>query len=265
MHATRLPLLGFDCPAAARLGAARLAAACLVALLSGCAGLSTAPLPDYAAIVAAPDRSDADRQVDPRRKQPQLIAFTEARPGMRVLDMAAGGGYTTELLARIVGPKGVVFSQDSAEAAAGRPAPVFNARMKKDVMKNVVRTVRPYDDPLPPDVRNLDLITFFFSYHDIAYMNVDREQMNRRLFAALKPGGVLVVADHSAKPGEGVSVARSLHRIDERVMRRELETAGFRLVSEADFLRSPADPRDAIVFRPKVPVDEFVLKFEKPR
>ena len=229
-----------------------IALAGLAALLSGCAGLFTAPHPDYGAIVSAPDRSEADRQVDVRRKQPQLIAFSEARPGMRVLDMGAGGGYSTELLARIVGPNGVVY-------------PAFDARAKKDVMKNVVRTVRPYDDPLPAVVREVDLITFFFAYHDTTFMKVDREQMNKRLFAALKPGGLLVVADHSAKAGEGVSVARTLHRIDERVLRRELESAGFRLVSEGGFLRNPEDPRDTRVFSPKIPVDEFVLKFERPR
>ena len=236
----------------------------LVVLLSGCAGLFSVPLPDYAAIVSAPDRSDADRQVDVRRKQSQLIAFSEARPGMRVLDMGAGGGYSTELLARIVGPNGVVYAQDSAEVASGRAGPAFDARAKKDVMKNVVRTVRPYDDPLPADVREIDLITFFFAYHDTTFMKVDREQMNKRLFAALKPGGLLVVSDHSAKAGEGISVARTLHRIDERVLRRELESAGFRLVSEGGFLRNPEDPRDTRVFSPKIPVDEFVLKFERP-
>ncbi len=242
-----------------------LALAGIAALLSGCAGLSTAPLPDYAVIVAAPGRSDADRQVDLRRKQPQLIAYTGAHPGMRALDMGAGGGYTTELLARVVGPKGVVYAQDSAENAAGRGGQAFDVRAKKDVMKNVVRTVRPYDDPLPAEVRDLDLITFLFAYHDVTYMQVDRERMNRRLFAALKPGGILVVADHSAKAGAGVSVARTLHRIDERVLRRELESAGFRLVSEAGFLRNAGDARDERVFSPKVPVDEFVLKFERPR
>ena len=96
-------------------------------------------------------------------------------------------------------------------------------------------------------------------------MPVDRAKMNRALFAALKPGGVLVIADHSAKPGEGVSVAKSLHRIEESALVKEVEAARFRLVDRGDFLRHPEDPRDAPVFRPKVPVDEFVLKFEKPR
>jgi predicted methyltransferase len=95
-------------------------------------------------------------------------------------------------------------------------------------------------------------------------MSVDRARMNRGLFEALKPGGVLVVADHSAQAGAGTSVAKSLHRIEEATLRREIEAAGFRLAAEADFLHHREDPRDSIVFRPKVPVDEFVLKFVRP-
>jgi predicted methyltransferase len=84
------------------------------------------------------------------------------------------------------------------------------------------------------------------------------------MFAALKPGGFLVIADHSARPGDGTSVGKTFHRIEESVLRQEIEAAGFKLVAEADFLRHPEDPRDVIVFRPVVPVDEFVLKYQKP-
>ena len=84
-------------------------------------------------------------------------------------------------------------------------------------------------------MRDLDLITFFFYYHDTTYMQVDRAQMNRKLFAALKPGGLLVVADHSAKPGEGTSVAKTMHRIEESVLRSEVEAAGFKLVGDGRF------------------------------
>jgi len=125
--------------------------------------------------------------------------------------------------------------------------------------------VREYDDPVPPGAAPLDLVTFFFGYHDLAFTDVDRAAMNRRLFDALRPGGVVVVADHSARAGAGTTVVKTLHRIEESVIRRELEAAGFRLVGEGGFLRNPGDPRDTLVFRSPVPVDEFVLKFEKPR
>jgi predicted methyltransferase len=220
--------------------------------------------PDYAAVIAAPDRSDADRQTDQRRQPAKMLAFTGARPGMKVLDMGAGAGYSTELLARAVGTGGSgVYAQESA-AVMERVKDKFDLRARNPAMKNVVHLVRNYDDPIPPDVGGLDLITFFFAYHDTTYMPVDRAEMNRKLFAALKPGGFLVIADHSARAGDGTAVGKTLHRIEESTLRHEIEAAGFKLAAEADFLRHPEDPRDAAVFRPQVPVDEFVLKYQKP-
>jgi predicted methyltransferase len=239
------------------------AVVCFASLVSGCASEPATPLPDYAAIFAAPDRSEADRQNDARRNPVELFGFTGARPGMKVLDMGAGGGYSTEMLARIVAPGGTVYSQNPAGMFPGA-IKAYEARAKSPAMKNAVRLERPFEDPLPPGVGGLDLVTFFFFYHDTVHLGVDRAQMNRHLYEALKPGGVLVVADHSARTGDGVNAAKSLHRIEESVVRRELEAAGFRFVAEGRFLRNPGDPRSEPVAKPKVPNDEFVLKYRKP-
>lgn len=223
-----------------------------------------AKAPDYEAIVASPDRSDADRQTDLRRQPAKMLAFTGVRTGMKVLDMDANAGYSTELLARAVAPAGVIYAQDLAAVIERFVKDKFDIRAQKPAMKNVVHVIRDFDDPVPPDLGGLDLITFFFAYHDVTYMPVDRAEMNRKMFAALKPGGLLVIADHSARSGDGTTVAKTLHRIEESVLRQEIEAAGFKLVAEADFLRHPEDPRDAAVFRPQIPTDEFVLKYQKP-
>jgi len=227
---------------------------------------ATAPAPsfaqDYAAIVAAPDRADTDRQADQRRDPVKLLSFTAVKPGMTVLDMGAGGGYSTELMARAVGPTGKVYAQDHDTAARAKER--FEARMKTDAMKNVTPLDRPFDDPVPEDVRDLDLITFFFFYHDTTYMAVDRAAMNKKLFAALKPGGMLIVADHSAKAGTGTTVGKTLHRIDQNTLESEVLAAGFQLIAAGEFLRHPEDTREEKIFGSKVPVDEFVLKFRKP-
>ncbi len=223
-----------------------------------------AKAPDYEAIVASADRSDADRQTDQRRQPAKMLAFTGVKPGIKVLDMEANAGYSTELLARAVAPDGVVYAQDSAEIIERLVKDKFDIRAQKPAMKNVVHVVRNFDDPVPPDVNGLDLITFFFAYHDVTYVPVDRAAMNKKMFAALKPGGFLVVADHSARPGDGTTVGKTLHRIEESTLRQEIEAAGFKLAAEADFLRHPEDQRDAAVFHPPVPVDEFVLKYQKP-
>lgn len=229
----------------------------------GTAAAQDAKAPDYEAIVASPDRSDADRQTDQRRRPAKMLAFIGVKSGMKVLDMGAGAGYSTELLARAVGPGGAVYAQESATVME-RIKDKFDIRAQNPAMKNVAHVIRNYDDPIPPDVGGLDLITFFFAYHDVTYMPVDRAEMNKKMFAALKPGGFLVIADHSARAGDGINVAKTLHRIEESTLRREIEAAGFKLATEGDFLKHPEDPRDAAVFRPQVPTDEFVLKYQKP-
>jgi predicted methyltransferase len=136
--------------------------------------------------------------------------------------------------------------------------------MKTDAMKNVIALDRPFDDPMPADAGKVDLITFFFFYHDTTYMGVDRAAMDKKLFDALKPGGMLIIADHSAKPGVGTSVGKTLHRIDQNTLEKEVLAAGFQLVAEGDFFRHPEDTREEKIFGAKGPVDEFVLKFRKP-
>src|SRR5207247_10581743 len=132
--------------------------------------------------------TEADLQTARGAGPVKLLAFTGARPGMKVLDMGAGGGYSTELMARAVAPGGVVYGQNPADLPE-RPKSRFEARLKTPAGNNIVSLARPFDDPVPADARDLDLITFLFFYHDTTYMQVDRAEMNKKLFAALKPGG----------------------------------------------------------------------------
>jgi predicted methyltransferase len=230
------------------------------ALLAACASESA---PDYAAILAAPDRSDADKKNDERRDALQVLQFTGVRPGWKVLDMAADAGYSTELMARATAPNGTVYGQN----APGMPARVTDAyaeRAKGPGMKNTILETRPFDDPVPADITNLDLVTFFYGYHDTTYLPVDRAKMDKALFNALKPGGYLVVIDYAAAPSDGATVGRKYHRIAEDTLKSEVTAAGFKLVDEANFLRNPKDTHDFIVFNPPMPIDIFVVKFQKP-
>jgi predicted methyltransferase len=267
-----------------------LAPALMAALLAGCASQVVAPLSteSIAAIVASPDRSAADRNNDIRRKPADMLAFIGVTPGMVTLDLSAGGGYTTELLARAVGPTGRVYGQNVPRDVANpprqplaregntAPAPTAAAtppvrrtladRAASPATSNIIPVQRKFEDPIPPELKpgTLDLATLMFNYHDLGYQGVDRAQMNRAVFAALKPGGFYVIADHSGRPGTGISESGTLHRIEEAFLRKEIESAGFRLAGEGIFLRNPSDPRDKNTPEPPQPKDEFVLKFVKP-
>jgi len=125
---------------------------------------------------------------------------------------------------------------------------------------------RPFEDPAPPEVASgaLDLVTLMFNYHDFGHLGVDRAAVNRAIFRALKPGGLYVIADHSGRPGTGISESGTLHRVEEAFVQQEVEAAGFRLAAQGNFMRNPADPRDRNTPQPPMPKDEFVLKFVKP-
>jgi len=267
----------------------RVALRAALAIVAGCASTAS-PVPsalttaEITTIVASPDRSDADRANDLRRKPVETLIFIGVRPGMTVLDVSAGGGYTTELLARSVGPTGRVYGQSAPPNPAriapavpeGGSAPASMAprrttamllaeRAKNPAAANIVAVLAPWDDPVPPEIapQSLDLVTFMFNYHDLGHMGTDRGSLNRAIYAALKPGGLYVIADHAGRAGTGISESGTLHRIEEAFVVREVEAAGFRLVARGDFLHNPDDPRDRNEPDPPMPKDEFILKFVK--
>ena len=255
-----------------------------------------------AEILASPDRSAADRTNDLRRKPEQMLVFIGISPGITALDLSAAGGYTTELLARAIGPSGIVYGQSrprdpsraptppaapegnshptapgaapaaTPAAPAGTPRPSPDALADRDsALRNagikaapITAVVRPFEDPIPPELAAFDLVTLMFNYHDLGHFGVDRAAVNRAVFQALKPGGFYVIADHSGRPGTGISEAGTLHRVEEAFLRKEVEAVGFKLATEGNFLRNPNDPRDKNTPDPPQPKDEFVLKFVKP-
>jgi len=252
-------------------------------------------------IVASADRTAADRTNDLRRRPEQMLGFIGIRPGIVALDLSAAGGYTTELLARSVGPTGKVYGQSrprdpnqaspsssvpegnnrpnlapvaTSTAPPGGPRPSPLALADRDAKLHeagipaapIVALSRPFEDPVPSDLASgqIDLVTLMFNYHDLGHLGVDRAAMNRAVFRALKPGGLYVIADHAGRPGTGISESGTLHRIEEAFLRQEVEAAGFKLVEEGKFLRNPNDPRDKNTPDPPQPKDEFVLKFVRP-
>jgi predicted methyltransferase len=215
------------------------------------------------------DRSDADKALDPGRHPTEMIAFFGIKPGQHVAELGSGSGYTTELLARAVGPNGIVYGQNPKwllEKFAEKP---WSARLSKPAMANVTRLDREFDDPFPADVKDLDAVISILFYHDTVWLKVDRDKMNRAAFAALKHGGIYGIIDHSAQPGSGVRDVKTFHRIDEDFVKAEVLRAGFKLADEANFLRNPADTRDwndspGAAAEKRGTSDRFVLKFVKP-
>jgi predicted methyltransferase len=237
-------------------------AAAVAAVLVGCA-TSPPSGPSAAerakAVVASPIRTEQDRRMDASRNPLEFLPFTGVAPGMVAFDLSAGAGYTSQLMALSVGPTGKLYAQ--------RPSPgeAFTKRLADHPQPNIVVVYRPFADPIPPDAPKFDLITFVNNYHDFVNAPIDRAQLNRRLYDALKPGGRLVIVDHSALPGSGTSATRTLHRIDEAVVVNAVKQAGFVLEAEGQFLRHPEDARTVSSGDGTFLTDKFALRFVRPR
>jgi len=220
-------------------------------------------------VVFDPDRLDADRALDAGRRPEELLAFLDVAPGQRLGEIGAGGGYTTELVARAVGERGRVYAENNRFVLEKFAAKPWSDRLQRRAMRNVVRVDREFDDPFPPEATDLDGVYINLFYHDTVWMGADRDRMNRAVFSALRPGGFYFIVDHAARPGSGAADAKSLHRIDEAFVIAEVERAGFKLHAVGDFLRNPGDKRDwnaspGAAGERRGSSDRFALQFVKP-
>lgn len=221
------------------------------------------------AVVDAGDREAEDRKLDQGRRIAELLTFFGIESGMRVAELGAGRGYTAELLARLVGPSGKVFAQNSRFILERFAAKPWSERLKKPVMANVVRADREFDDPLPDEATELDAALLVLFYHDTVWMKTDRKRMNRAIFDHLRPGGVFAVVDHRARGGAGLSDVKTLHRIEEHLVIEEVENAGFVLEARSDLLQVAGDTYDwsaspGSAGERRGQSDRFTLRFRKP-
>lgn len=232
-------------------------------------------LRDTAAIdaaIASRDRPAADIERDAVAKPRELLAFLGVKPGMRVIDMFAAGGYYTELLARAAGVKGQVIAYNNPPYAKFAEKSIAQ-RYAGNRLGNV-RQVTAEVDELQLAPASLDAALFVMSFHDAywrpadgSWTRTDPDEMLRRLYAALKPGGVVVVQDHVANPGgDTAKVVDELHRIDPAVVRGAFERAGFKFDRASEILAHPADDHTRLVFDKSIQgrTDQFVYRFRKP-
>ncbi|HEY1269368.1 MAG TPA: methyltransferase domain-containing protein [Candidatus Binatia bacterium] len=219
---------------------------------------ASASAQDYKAILGDTNRPQAERDLDAVRKPDAMLKSYSVKPGEKVADLMASRGYYTAILSQVVGPKGVVYSANPTVREETRE------RFKAPQYANVKIVEGPMASVGLPQDGSLDFVLLNLDYHEIA--KDDRIAMNKRVFAALKPGGSYGVVDHAAASGAGDSVAKTLHRIEPALVVSEVTAAGFKLGKESDLLKNPDDPHTTnAVKEQRGKSDRFVLKFDKPK
>lgn len=256
----------------------RLALAALAALtLAACNQQSAPPAPeaphevsaDAAHIVAAiadARRPQEDKDRDANRHPAETLAFARIEPGDKVADLLPGGGYFTRLFAVAVGEGGRVYPVIRPDGVAGEfETPILAVAAQ---YPNAIMARTPYDALAFPEP--LDVVFTAQNYHDMyltQYNLGSAANMNATAFAALKPGGIYIVIDHSAVAGSALETIAdtALHRIDQAVVRAEVEAAGFVFDGESEALRNSEDARTTNVFDPAIRghTDQFMMRFRK--
>lgn len=226
----------------------------------------------YDAALANKARSEQDKSVDSKRKPAQVLAFFDIKPEMNVLDVFAGGGYYSEIISHLVGPKGAVTLYNNAPWDKF-VAKAVTERLKDGRLANVTRLIAA-PESLIARTEQYDAAIFILGMHDLYYADpstgwvaIDKTLFLKGIYERLNKGAVFGVIDANAAAGaDNQVIGESLHRVDPAAVIKDIEAAGFVLEAQGEFLRNPDDDLSTSVFLPqnRYNTDRSVLKFRKP-
>lgn len=220
------------------------------------------------AALASDIRGPADTARDANRMPLETLTFFGLQPNMHVAELIPGGGWYTKILAPVVAEEGQYYAAIGTSNIAGKllKEPGFE---KAKVLAEDARMWREEGDRLYSmdvsslGVTNLDMVLTFRNYHN--FNEQGRRKMNEVAFAALKPGGIYAVVDHTARHNEPETTANR-RRVDPVLAIHEIQQAGFVLVDYSDLHYREGDELKYEVGDKSVTgkTDRWTFKFQKP-
>jgi predicted methyltransferase len=205
-----------------------------------------------AEVLAQADRKGSDRLLDGPRQAADVLSYLDVKPGMDVAVLAPGSGYFTELVARSIGLDGRLFARNppSLLASSGLGT-AWDERLARPAGARVVRIDNELGKQL--EVHGLDLVFLDHDYAKLGAGGVDLPAVNSSVWNALRQDGRFVVVERDAETAQ---------------TRQAIESHGFRLTSEGQFLRAGTNPSDWDRAGPETPLAgaerRVLLTFVKP-
>ena len=195
-------------------------------------------------------RSAADKSRDRWRHPRESLVFWGLRPGMTVVEFWPGAGWYTDILGPyLTATGGVLYAANMEPGPRGAPTELMvdGYRAKMAARRDLYGAVKPStfgaaSGPVAP-ANSADLALFLRNLHNWMAAGT-AEKAFREAFAALKPGGVLGVEEHRARPGGIQDGLAASGYVQEAYVRRLAQEAGFRFAAASEINANPKDDRD---------------------
>ncbi len=227
--------------------------------------------PDFTAAVAAGGRVEADVKLDESRMPSEILAFMGLESGDAALDIFAGGGYYSEIMGAAVGADGSVVAVNppqfvSSDAAKAKWAGISERQPGVSMLPSQLGDFTPAPDSYDFAMMHLIFHDLYWESEKFKVARMDPAAFLSKLYAGMKPGGIVAVIDHVGNAGDTRVVVEKTHRIDPATAKADFEKAGFVLEAESDMFANPDDDLDKNVFDPAIrgKTNRFVMKFRKP-
>ena len=220
------------------------AAACVRA-----AGTATDGL---AAAVASDARTPKFVARDRYRHPLETLQFFGLRPDQTVVEIWPGRGWYMEILAPYLRDRGRYYAAieapgvEGASTEAKEDASFLHKRIADDPShfgKVIVTELHPPQLTEICPAGTADVVLTFRNVHNWIEAG-DQQQQFDAFFKALKPGGVLGVVEHRAKPGTSLEETRKSGYVDEAYVKQLATTAGFRFAAASPVNDNPRDTKD---------------------
>jgi predicted methyltransferase len=221
----------------------------VAALAAAVAGAASDPL---AAAIASPSRTPKFAARDVYRHPLETLRFFGLRPDQTVVEIWPGGGWYTEILAPYLRDRGKYYA--AIAASVGDDASKEDKENAASIRKRITDDPAHYGKVIvtefhPPQLQEIcppgtaDVVLTFRNVHNWIDAGNQQAQFNA-FFKALKPGGVLGVVEHRAKPGTSLEQMRKSGYVDEAYVKKLAATAGFRFDAQSPINNNPKDTKD---------------------
>ncbi|HEU0134023.1 MAG TPA: methyltransferase [Allosphingosinicella sp.] len=199
-----------------------------------------------AAAVGAATRTEANRARDQYRHPRETLGFFGVKPSDTVVEIWPGGGWYTEILAPLVSENGVYYAAANGNGLNGAKAlAAKNPDLYGRILTASFPAGRPGADQPPVPAGSADVVLTFRNVHNwIMPEQPFAEEAFRQMFAMLKPGGTLGVAEHRLPEDADPAREKSTGYIKVSTVRRLAEAAGFRFVGSSEINANPLDTKD---------------------